>query len=611
MRGVLMPLLLAACLGCKGPTPAPHLATGKIQPSPRSGPTVGEIGSNVVRGDYVGSQACRRCHPAIYQSWLGSPMHNMTREVPGPSLHAPFAGETFTFKSDRLRLDTKDGQRWMHLHSASRGDEDYRVTKVIGGHHREDFVGVQSGKPPVERVLPASFAIQANEWRYKGYSVMSPERPELRPGAVWKRTCVFCHNTEPYLSVLLGPLAVGAGPYQGAVVDTMLPPGKQAKLTVTDAAGLERALGDELRVLGQPTARPDAASAVKATRAAFDAAQLVEVGIGCESCHGGSRVHSEHPGVTPSYRPRSEFLSVTYPDDPDDKHRRAREINRVCARCHQVLFSRYPHTWEGGSRTASDGGGSHINSGEGRDFLLGACAGELSCTTCHDPHAAGDANRLRMAELETRRGDAECLGCHGKYAGDAAIQAHSHHRPDGDGARCLGCHLAKKNMSLDHGLTRYHRIGVPTDPVRVERDRPLECALCHADKSVRTILDEIERLWAKKYDRGRVAQLYGGLDVNPIVETLRRGKPHEQATALGVLAEHPDKKATALVAEQFTHRLPILRYFAVKALSAILGKPVKLDLFRDNALIAADVARLADLPTAKPGPVVAPAADDD
>jgi len=601
MRWFLVSLLVA----CHGAPPAqPNLATGKIQ---RPGPTTGEITSNILRADYAGSQACRRCHPAIYQAWQGSPMHNMTRELPGAKLHAPFAGERFTFKNDSMVLDEKNGQRWMRLHSASRGDEVYRLTKVIGGHHREDFVGVQEGKPAVERVMPASFAIAAGEWRYKGYSVMSPERPELRAGAVWKRTCVFCHNTEPYLSVLAGPLSVGAGPYQGAVVDSMLPAGKRAKLAVTDEAGLSRAFSDELRHLGQPVTPADAASVVKATRLAFDAKNLVEVGIGCESCHGGSRVHTEHPGVTPSYRPRSDFLKVTFPDDPDDQHRRAREINRVCARCHQVLFSRYPHTWEGGSRT-SDGGGSHINSGEGRDFLLGACAGELSCTTCHDPHASGDGNQKRMAELETRAGDTVCLGCHQKYATDEALSAHAHHKPDGAGARCLSCHLAKKNMSLDHGLGRYHRIGIPTDAARVERDRPIECALCHADRSVRTLLDDMQRFWGKRYDANRVAQLYGGLDVNPIMETLRRGKPHEQATALGVLAEHPDAKATALVAEQFTHRLPIVRYFAVKALAAILGKPIQIDLFRDNAAVATDVAKLTGIQpsTPKPAPANSP-----
>ena len=65
--------------------------------------------------------------------------------------------------------------------------------------------------------------------------------------------------------------------------------------------------------------------------------------------------------------------------------------------------------------------------------------------------------------------------------------------------------MPKKNMGLDYALTRYHRIGSPTDPARVERDRPLECALCHADKSVDALVGTMEPWWGKRYDREALA----------------------------------------------------------------------------------------------------------
>ena len=71
------------------------------------------------------------------------------------------------------------------------------------------------------------------------------------------------------------------------------------------------------------------------------------------------------------------------------------EVLGTCARCHQVLFSRYPYTWEGGRRTDQPGG-SHITSGEGRDFLLSKCSQGLACTSCHDPHGADQADRGRQ-----------------------------------------------------------------------------------------------------------------------------------------------------------------------------------------------------------------------
>ena len=61
--------------------------------------------------------------------------------------------------------------------------------------------------------------------------------------------------------------------------------------------------------------------------------------------------------------------------------------------------------------------------------------------------------------------------------------------------------MPRKNMGLGYDLTRYHRIGSPDRPGRVERDRPLECALCHVD-SVGELVGSMERWWGKRYDRG-------------------------------------------------------------------------------------------------------------
>ena len=55
--------------------------------------------------------------------------------------------------------------------------------------------------------------------------------------------------------------------------------------------------------------------------------------------------------------------------------------------------------------------------------------------------------------------------------------------------------MPKKNTGLGYQLTRYHRIGSPTDAARVEKDRPLECALCHADKSVASLVSTMECLF--------------------------------------------------------------------------------------------------------------------
>lgn len=563
----------------------------------------GKLQSNILRGDYAGSAACASCHADIYARWQRSPMHNMTRLPERATIKAPFTDTVFHFKDDRVVLSQKDGTRLLRIESPRFGDHLFRITKVIGGHYREDFAGVELrpldlaplGNPRDERVMPISFMLSSQKFRYKGYSVMSPERPGLRPGAVWNRTCIFCHNTVPYLSTILGALAgPGTPPYQGVVVDALLPAERRLGFAVTDEPGLRSAVIAELAFLQQhstPELEEKSLSAVlqravRGTRGLFQQRHLVEVGIGCESCHGGSREHVADTQKRPSLVARSPFLAVR-----PEPQGHAQQVNRVCARCHQVLFSRYSFTWEGGLR-GQDPGGSNINSGEARDFLLGSCASQMSCTTCHDPHAPDEENQRRLQELQGPAGNDICTRCHPQFKGPEALRAHSHHEPTGPGSLCMNCHMVKKNMSLDNQLGRYHRIGSPTDPARVLGDRPLECAVCHTDRTVATLVTDMERMYGKSYDRAQLQRLYGDLEANVLTATLQRGKAHEQVVAIALLGRDRRRDAVPLLQQQLAHPYPLLRYYVQKALEQILGAPAPadFDLHQDNAKILAAAA---------------------
>jgi len=141
--------LLASCHAKQpeAPQPTSPLASATHQ---------GEVRSNILRADYAGSATCGGCHEKQHAAWLDSPMHRMTRDLQRTQINAPFSGNTFDFRADSLRLEKLDEQRFMRLLGASKGKRDtlFRVTKVIGGRYREDFVGVE--------VDPDSpFAIQA------------------------------------------------------------------------------------------------------------------------------------------------------------------------------------------------------------------------------------------------------------------------------------------------------------------------------------------------------------------------------------------------------------------------------------------------------------------
>ena len=354
---------------------------------------------------------------------------------------------------------------------------------------------------------------------------------------------------------------------------------------MTDAYALAPALRAELAFLGGSAPENEKPQnligyTLVATQERFDARHLVEVGIGCESCHGGAREHIADPRVHPDFQPRGAGIAVVHADGSPVGAVEAE--NRACARCHSVLLSEYDHTWEGGGRHRNDGhdelvGGSTINSGEARDYLLGGCAKAMACTTCHDPHAVDAAARLDA--LATPAGNGVCTSCHTQYTTPEALRAHGHHDPTGLGASCVGCHMPRKNAGLSYQLERYHRIGSPDDPARVEADRPLECATCHRDKTVATLVSAMEGWWGKRYDRAKLRALYGDdLDVAVLDATLARGLPHERTAAVALLGERGDRKAIDGLVHAFSDELPLTRYFAREALRSLLGTLPPVDM---------------------------------
>src|SRR5450432_1846252 len=166
MRSLLHAALLvalgsAATTGCRG---APPIAAPGHDRAAARAAHGGEVTSNILRADYIGSRSCEPCHAREYAAWLDSPMHRMTRDLHQTTIRAPFGGELFTFRGDSVTMDQIGAERFMRLHPARGQDSLFRVTKVIGGRYREDFVGapVDPAAPlgsdnGDERILPASF----------------------------------------------------------------------------------------------------------------------------------------------------------------------------------------------------------------------------------------------------------------------------------------------------------------------------------------------------------------------------------------------------------------------------------------------------------------------
>src|SRR5580698_977635 len=149
-------------------------------------------------------------------------MRNMTRDAKTASIRAPFDGAQLHVGDDVATMETRGADRVMRVESP-KGNHTFRVTKVVGGRYREDFIGVEAGSS-VEHVLPATYVFSTKSWRYKGYSVMVTERPWMSWQGVWSQECIGCHNTLPLATMLYDDLyGPSLPPYQGKMQDRVLP----------------------------------------------------------------------------------------------------------------------------------------------------------------------------------------------------------------------------------------------------------------------------------------------------------------------------------------------------------------------------------------------------
>jgi hypothetical protein len=151
--------------------------------------------------------------------------------------------------------------------------------------------------------------------------------------------------------------------------------------------------------------------------------------------------------------------------------------------------------------------------------------------------------------------------------------------------------MPRKNAGLAYRLTRYHRIGSPTDADRVLRDRPLECALCHPAKPVEELVSTMERWWHKHYDRSALASLYGEDLGRSALDATLRGKPHEQILAAALLGGSGRRDDASRLLPLLTSDYPLVRYWAADAVERLLGRPLPVDLDGEPPAIAAEASR--------------------
>lgn len=407
--------------------------------------------------DYVGSDACRRCHEDHHASWHRTFHRTMTQEARGGAVLGAFDGRTLDYFGWRFRFAREGDAPRIEAEGPDGQTRAWTVDRTVGSHRYQQYLA-RDGDTFWR--LPVAWHVEEARFFPMNGAFLTPD-PDRFPASIedverhvtrWNDNCVFCHNVAPN-------------------------PGR-------DATGR------------------------------FET-EVAELGVACEACHGPGGEH-----VARNTNPlRRYWLHYVEDDDPtlvDPGALDATRASDVCGRCHgqrktddleTLLTEGDPFvpgedlarhseplwmdtTLNGEAIFAArfwDDGTPRLTAYEYQGWLQSPCARDPSfgCASCHAMHEGDPAGQIRPGA----EGDGACTSCHADHEG----RAHTGH-DDAMQVLCVDCHMPR----VVYGVLdahRTHRIESPHPTRDAELGRPDACTSCHADRTTVWAERAHARLW--------------------------------------------------------------------------------------------------------------------
>ena len=430
------------------------------------------------RADYVGSKTYGMCHQDVYQNWLHTGMARMLRPYAPENIFGDFAknnvfylddeaivdSESYKFVQDKerqpfARMIVDNGRHYFEIKQSDQIWHRYPVDYTIGSKWQQGYVTrLPNGQL---QVFPIEFNARYGKWVnfWKIIDAPGTERDNPRqwekfsPATNYLMNCAVCHTSQ---------------------------------LRNTKGAGFQA-----------------------------ENLEFREPGIGCEMCHGpgGKHVASRLQGKVYQKDPLEPPLDFTRISSADSV--------AICSQCHMQSAIRIP------------GANGELNYSSGRDvffqryksrpyaefflkshypdgrfsqtsfivesFLRSSCfrKGGATCVSCHDPHhddAASNPTSLRFRNEPNRM----CTQCHAEFKNAAKLQRHTRHPSNSEGGECASCHMPRIMNAL-MSRARTHRIDDTPNPRITEQfgqqQSPNACLICHGDKSVAWLDQQLEEGW--------------------------------------------------------------------------------------------------------------------
>jgi hypothetical protein len=406
--------------------------------------------------EYAGSEACRGCHGEIYRAWSQSGMAKMLSPYSPQNVIGDFQSHNeFYFDSSKRslfgRMVTRDSRHFFDIREIDGTWHSYPVDYTIGSKFQQAYATtLPNGQI---HVFPIQYNALRKQWinYWKIIDLPGSERADLRSwekldaSTSYQAICAVCHTSQ---------------------------------LRNVKGGGFE---ADDLK--------------------------FKEPGINCEMCHGPSLQHVVDMS-TGNHEPKQ-------PLDPPVNFQdiSSRDFVRICAQCHMQSAIRTPGpagelNYLPANRFFSENPripfGDFSRKGFYKDgrfrqttFIVEALErsqcfrkGQVSCGTCHNPHghdAQGQDIQTNPTSLKFRdQPDLMCVGCHSNLKNDAAVAAHTHHRVNSEGSRCVACHMPRIMDALLFEARTHQIDDIPKAEMTLrfgQQESPNACLLCHEEKT--------------------------------------------------------------------------------------------------------------------------------
>lgn len=442
-------------------------------PPPATRPAV------VAADGYVGSAACRSCHPAEHASWHGSHHRTMTQLATRTALVARFDRLELDWFGSPVLLEWRGDELWTRFERAGRqpAPVDARVEQLTGSHHLQ-VLWYSTGNGRELAPVPMVFKLAEARWLpLTTVFVLPPEyRDPPEPGA-WSQSCSGCHAThvrprfdasgnDTHVAELGIACEACHGPGAAHVAANQNPLRRYA----------QRAAGRDPTVFEPSTALP-----VRSAQA-------------CGHCHAVSILRQQHfvdwPEHGSPFRPGRDLHQSHLVVDPTERD--APELRRELQHNPHFFASSF---WSDGEVRLSGREFSGLR--RSPCYTHGDTSRQLDCTSCHQMHQPDGRAPRDWRDDQLRpgaRGNGACTQCHEELAAPEALAAHTHHAPESIGSRCYDCHMSHTSIGLTKA-SRSHTITSPSVASELATGRPNACNQCHLDRSLQWTAQHLEAWW--------------------------------------------------------------------------------------------------------------------